>query len=366
MSKETEKEPSLADIDPMFADALKEKHEALKKPKSAEVTPAPKKVEVSEADRVFLDLLGAYGGERLARAMDAGVRRLPEPAAAPMRSAGFTTAGMGTPAAPRAPVAPALPQVAPPAGGPAGPVGGPASVVRVPQPLGVPGTYPTATGPGSATFNYGRAYGLPEIEAGRAMGTGKAPGEVWSMLENRQQGLNRIQQMGGGFTENPRFGGLMTPEQSVGSGPRSSFVQQPGGGIAPIPTPKPVPTAASAPGALDRFLMAGKGVGKAVMGSPFVSGVLGGLSTAEGVQEFMKRQAEGDVPGQIMAGAGALGGMTAMAPHPLAKIIGGSLSAASPLTLYLYDKIRNRPPEPLKPRVPEPGTNLPPTQFIPR
>ena len=84
MSKETEKEPSLADIDPMFADALKEKHEALKKPKSAEATPAPKKVEVSEADRVFLDLLGAYGGERLARAMDAGVRRLPEPAAAPM------------------------------------------------------------------------------------------------------------------------------------------------------------------------------------------------------------------------------------------------------------------------------------------
>ena len=366
MSKDTEKELSLADIDPIFAEALKEKAEAKKAPTSKKEPEKKQKLEISDADRVLYDFLASAAGQSLAKSMESGVRKLPESVAAPMRDVGFTTAGMGTPAAPRAPVAPALPQVAPPAGGPAGPVGGPASVVRVPQPLGVPGTYPTATGPGSATFNYGRAYGLPEIEAGRAMGTGKAPGEVWSMLENRQQGLNRIQQMGGGFTENPRFGGLMTPEQSVGSGPRSSFVQQPGGGIAPIPTPKPVPTAASAPGALDRFLMAGKGVGKAVMGSPFVSGVLGGLSTAEGVQEFMKRQAEGDVPGQIMAGAGALGGMTAMAPHPLAKIIGGSLSAASPLTLYLYDKIRNRPPEPLKPRVPEPGTNLPPTQFIPR
>ena len=380
MAKDTEKEPSLADIDPMFAEALKEKHEALKKPKSTESKPKPK-VEISEADRALYDLLGAYGGERLARAMDTGVRSLPEPVAAPMRSAGFDTAGMGTPRAPRVPPAPAAPaaplaQMTPPAGGPAGPVGGPASVMRAPQQLGVPGTYPTATGPGSATFNYGRAFGLPEIEAGRALGTGKEAGGVWDLLENRQQSLGKIQQMGGGFTENPRFGGLMTPEQSVGRGPRASFVQQPaipsspdlpGGrpaGMAPIPTPKPVPTTAPAPGALDRFLSAGKGMGKAVMGSPFVSGALGGLGAVEGAQEFYKRQQEGDVVGQALAGMGAAGGVAALAPHPLAKLIGGGLSAASPLTLYLYDKIKNRQPAPLQPRVPEPGTNLPPTEFI--
>ena len=81
---------------------------------------------------------------------------------------------------------------------------------------------------------------------------------------------------------------------------------------------------------------------------------------AESGQEFVKRQAAGDVPGQIMAGMGVAGGAAAMAPHPLAKILGGVLSAASPLSLYLYDKIKN-PPLP-KPRVPAPGTNLPPVE----
>lgn len=378
MAQDTEKELSLADIDPMFAEALKEKHEALKKPKQPEPKQKPK-AEISDADRALYDLLGAYGGERLARALDTGVRSLPEPVAAPMRSAGFETAGMGTPRSPRVPpAAPAAPlaQMTPPAGGPAGPVGGPASVMRGPQQLGVPGTYPAATGPGSATFNYGRVYGLPEIEASRALGTGKESGEVWDLLNKRQQALGRIQQMGGGFAENPRFGGIMTPEQSVGRGPRSSFAQQPAippnpdlpsgrpGGMAPIPTPKPVPTTAPAPGALDRFLSAGKGMGKAVMGSPFVSGVLGGLGAVEGAQEFYKRQQEDDVIGQALAGMGVAGGAAALAPHPIAKIIGGSLSAASPLTLYLYDKIKNRPQPPLEARVPEPGTNLPPIEFV--
>ena len=96
------------------------------------------------------------------------------------------------------------------------------------------------------------------------------------------------------------------------------------------------------------------------MGSPVVSGALGGLGAAESGQEFMKRRAEGDVPGQFMAGLGVAGGMAAMAPNPLVKILGGALSAASPLSLYLYDKIKN-PPLP-KPRVPELGTNLPPVE----
>ena len=96
-----------------------------------------------------------------------------------------------------------------------------------PTQLGTPGTFPKATGPGSATYNYARVYGLPEIEAGRALGTGKETGEVWDLLKNRQESLNRIQQMGGGFAENPRYGGLMTPQQSVGSGPRQSFTYKP-------------------------------------------------------------------------------------------------------------------------------------------
>jgi hypothetical protein len=211
----------------------------------------------------------------------------------------------------------------------------------------------------------------------------KKPGGVHDLTTQRREALNRIQSMGGGYVENPRYGGIMTPEQSVGSGPRASFVQQPavppapdlpGGrpaGLAPLPPPQPVsaippaplaPTAPPAPpkpGALSAALSGGK----AILNAPGVSGALGGLGAAESGQEFMKRRSEGDVPGQFMAGMGVAGGMAAMAPHPLAKILGGALSAASPLSLYLYDKIKNSSQPQV--RIPEPGTNLPPTEFLP-
>ena len=110
---------------------------------------------------------------------------------------------------------------------------------------------------------------------------------------------------------------------------------------------------------------------------------------AESGQEFMKRQAAGDVPGQIMAGMGVAGGGLAMVPNPMAKALGAALATASPLSLYLYDKIgapsdapelteqekmlNSRPafgmypqmPRPqLRPRVPALGTDLPPVEFM--
>jgi len=162
----------------------------------------------------------------------------------------------------------------------------------------------------------------------------------------------------------------MTPQQSVGSGPRESFRQNPAapGGMSQLPPAQPVsaappvPPAPPKPGALSTAFAGGK----AILNAPGVSGALGGLGVAESGQEFMKRQAAGDVPGQIMAGMGIAGGAAAMAPHPLAKILGGALSAASPLSLYLYDKIKNSQPPLPKPRVPELGTNLPPVEFIAR
>lgn len=347
-----------------FFDAEIKKIEAADKQakKDAEKKPA-KKVEVSEDDRMLYDLLGAYAGKRAAQAIDTGVRRLPEPAAAPMRSAGFNTAGMGPAGSPRmAPPPPPAPMSPPPAmgmpspvaGGPAGPVGGPASPL---QQMG-----------GSATANYGKAFGLTDIEANRALDMTKNPGGANDLINQRRQAMQKIQSMGGGFVENPNYGGIMTPQQSVGGGPRASFVQSPGapGGMSQLPPSAPVSAAPPAPpmpqkpGALSAALSGGK----AILGSPAVSGALGGLGVAESGQEFMKRQAAGDIPGQIMAGAGVLGGAASMAPHPLVKILGGALSAASPLSLYLYDKIKN-PPLP-KPRVPEPGTNLPPVEFIAR
>lgn len=50
-----------------------------------------------------------------------------------------------------------------------------------------------------------------------------------------------------------------------------------------------------------------------------------------------------------------------MAPNMKAKALGAFLATASPLTNYLRDKF-----SPLKPRIPEPGTNMPPVEMIPR
>jgi hypothetical protein len=125
----------------------------------------------------------------------------------------------------------------------------------------------------------------------------------------------------------------------------------------------------------------------AVLNAPGVSGALGGLGMAESGQEFMKRQAAGDVPGQFMAGMGVAGGALAMVPNPMAKALGAALATASPLSLYLRDKIglpsdapelteqdrmiNSRPafgmypqmPRPqLRPRTFAPGENMPPVE----
>jgi hypothetical protein len=403
MSKE---ETSLEDLDPIFKQAYiqKEKEEAVAKKSEAKgddkkslVETAKQELNIPEADRYLLDLLGAYGGKKTAQMLDAGVRRMPEPSAATMRDAGFGTAGLGPANQPRPPAPQGFaPPSAPPApnmgrpvvGGPAGPVGGPAS--------------PLTQMGGSGVFNYGKAFDLTDIEAGQALDMTKKPGGVHDLTSQRREALQRIQQMGGGYAENPRYGGIMTPQQSAGSGPRASFVQQPaitpnpdlpGGrqpGLAQIPTPQPVSTTPPAPPRPSPLSQAAgmlkQGAG-AVLNAPGVSGALGGLGMAESGQEFMKRRAAGDVPGQVMAGMGVAGGALAMVPNPMAKALGAALATVSPLSLYLRDKIgapsdapelteqdrmiNSRPafgmypqmPRPqLRPRIPAPGTNMPPVE----
>jgi hypothetical protein len=289
-----------------------------------------------------------------------------------------------------APTAPAAPGMARPvAGGPAGPVSaGPVSAL--PQKSG------------SGVFNYGLAFDLTPIEAGQALDMTKKPGGVHDLTSKRREALQTIQQMGGGFTENPNYSGLMTPDRSVGSGPRASFVQQPAippnpdlpsgrqPGLAQIPTPQPVSTTPPAPPRPSPLSQAAgvlkQGAG-AVLNAPGVSGALGGLGMAESGQEFMKRRAAGDVPGQVMAGMGVAGGALAMVPNPMAKALGAALATASPLSLYLRDKIgapsdapeqteqdrmiNSRPafgmypqmPRPqFRPRTFAPGENMPPVE----
>lgn len=321
--------------------------EAPKEEAPAEVTPPSEGDFQAQKTRMVVDLMGAGAGAAAAKGLDIGkniaqtgqaIRELP----GAIRGGGLPAVPMAPPGAPMAPPGAPMgaPMGAPVAGGPAGPVGGPAA------PAGGPPSVVRQGGPG--TFNYGKAFGLTDIEAGRALDMSKQPGGAQDLVSQRAQALQRIQQMGGGFAENPRYGGLMTPQGSAGAGPRASFVQSPGG-LSQIPTPQPVPTGPAPtgpqpPGALSRAAGATGRAAGAVLGSPVVSGALGGLSMAEQGQEFMERKQAGDVPGMAISGAGVAGGALQLVPNPAVKALGATISAASPLTMYLYDKLRTQPP----------------------
>lgn len=280
-----------------------------------------------------------------------------------------TAAAAAVPAAPAAPAGVTPPSTggaamrAPVAGGPAGPVSaGPVSAGATgPTRLGVPGTFPEAVGPGSATFNYARSYGLPEIEAGRALGTGSKPGETWDLLEKRRQALQTIQQRfpSGQFVENPRFGGIMTPEQGVGRGPRASYVTQapepvapgqpapatPAGALRQVPPPAPVATTPPPPGALERVMSGAKtaggvglDIGTRLLANPMVAGASGGASAVEAAQQFITGRREQDPIAQWVGGIS--GGLAAASMLPLPVKVRAAAAVGAPLSLYLYDKLK--------------------------
>jgi len=132
--------------------------------------------------------------------------------------------------------------------------------------------------------------------------------------------------------------GLITPQPvqpGVFTGGQLSISGQPS--VAP-PPPPPSPLSQAA-GAVKQ------GVG-AVLRSPIASGALGGLSMAESGQEAQKRVQAGDTTGAMIAGTGGLGGAMQIFGGPKLKTIGALISAASPLTLYLRENLKNQTPMP--------------------
>lgn len=259
----------------------------------------------------------------------------------------------GLPAGGTPPAAPA----AAPAALPAASTGAPqarAPSAGGPTQLGVPGTFPTATGPGSATFNYGRVYGLPEIEAGRALGTGKAEGEVWDLLNKRQQALTDIRQRfpGDTFVENPRYGGIMTPDQGAGRGPRQSFVSQPtaapgqppqSGGLRQLPPRQPIPTTPPPPSGLQTVIQDLRSLARPVVAGAAAAGryvvpplaLAGAGGEAADVYGELRKE-DPDYIKAALSGVAGVSGLAALAP-PLtipATVVGGSAA----LLNYLREK----------------------------
>lgn len=297
---------------------------------------ADKPIEVSEDDRLLLNLLGGMAGASVSgRLQNRYEKAIQDRIARLVSQVPAAPSAPNIPAAPGAPGAPGVPSAARPVG--------PASPIQ----LGEPGTYGRGVGPGQMTFNYGRAAGLPEIEAARALGMGSQSGEVHDLLQRRREALQTIQQRfpSSQFVENPRFGGVMTPDQGAGRGPRESFVQSQTGGMRSVPPPAPVPTAPPPAGALTRARQA-IGTGARVAGgtaldllsSPRVVGAGAGVGAAEAAQQYYGRRETDPVGAYLAAGTGALGGLAALPVLPMpARVL---LAGASPLTMYLYDKYK--------------------------
>jgi hypothetical protein len=221
-------------------------------------------------------------------------------------------------------------------------------------------------------YNYGKAAGLTDIEAGRALDMTKQTGGVHDLTTQRRQGLQRIQQLfpGEAYVENPRFGGLMTPDQGVGSGPRQSFVTQgaappgtpPGqpleGTLRQLPPRAPIPTTVPTPATSlldDAIAMLGKIArgGLRFVSSAPVAGALGGYGAVSNAEEAINRVEAKDVPGAAIAGAGTLGGLAALLPFRPLRSAGNITSAASPLALMALDRARKVRAEPTLTPTPE-------------
>lgn len=307
---------------------------AFAEPEAQEPQPLPVESPASEDDfmanknRIAVDLLGAGAGAVLSKGLDVA-----------------SNVGKTSEAIRQLPGA--LAAAKPVAGGPAGPVGGPASSgAKWLQNWG-------------GITKEGFSGGVPE--AAGQYNKMKPQGQIMQSLAKK---------------------GLITPQPvqpGVFTGGQLSISGQ--------PTPPPPPPQ---PGALSQATGAIKqGVG-AVLRSPLASGAMGGFSMAESGQEAQKRMMEGDTTGATIAGSGAFGGAMQMLPSPQMKVLGAMISAASPLTLYLRDNLQKQTPmpeptskelieaqkpafgfypnlvrqAPLQPRIPAPGTNLPPVEFI--
>lgn len=309
--------------------------EAAQGPEAVEAPPQPVDTPASESDfmankaRIAADVMGAGAGAALSKGLDVA------------KNVGETGAAIrGLPSA--------LASANPVAGGPAGPVGGPAN---------------------SSGAKWLQNWGGISKEGF----TGGVPDAAAQYNKMKPQG--QIMQ---GLAKK----GLITPQPvqpGVFTGGQLSISGQP-----PAPPPPP-----PQPGALSQAAGAVKQGAGAVLRSPLAMGALGGFSAVESGQEAQKRMASGDDTGAMIAGTGVGGGLMQMIPHPATRAIGAAISVASPLTLYLRENLKNQTPmpdpteqellaaqrpafgmypkpmtrPPLRPRVPAPGTNLPPVEF---
>jgi hypothetical protein len=266
------------------------------------------------------------------------------------------------PAAPgAAPGAPGASPVASPGAPAAAPQGAPGAV-RLAPPAGAADAGRMAAGQtGNMVYNYGKAAGLTDIEAARALDMTRQSGGVHDLSTMRREGTQRVQNLfpTESWRENPRYGGLMTMDQGVGQGPRESFAVQapvrdvppgtlmgpaappPEGALREIPRRVPVPTttAPQAPSGLEQVsqkfsnMMRPIGAGLAAV-SRYVAPpltVASAAGEAANIAQQMRRPSSSglDVLGQPMVAAPPERDYTSMGLSGL-NILGAGMSLFPP------------------------------------
>lgn len=196
-----------------------------------------------------------------------------------------------------------------------------------PTPAAAPGASPVVRNvPGSSgPANWTRAMGqnIPDVLAESAESMRKTdPRGGQAIIDRDIANMQKIRDIGAG-----RF-------QLSGSGPNQLMLPP------EVAESRPPPPQPKGPGVLSRVQ---SGLRQAFpIGKTSALGALGGLGMAEGARETQRRYEEDDMLGALLAGLGTVGSAGAMTPFPPARIAGTAAATASPLALYLYDKMRSR------------------------
>lgn len=344
-----------------FATPSAQPQAAETQPDAPEETDAQRNVRMQAAmdaqEKRQAQIIGAGAGAGISATRAAGS------GAGAVLQAGATRVGQGFRAGMQPPPAPlVMPGAAVPPGAlvtPGAPVPPPSpvpSVVRRPIPLGGPDGGRLAPGQtGTMPYNYAKSAGLTDIEAGRALDMTKQTGGVHDLTTQRREGLQRIQQLfpTETYTENPRYGGIMTPEQGAGGGPRQSFAARPAvaptpnmpqgqpGVLSQLPPRQPIPTAPIAPkppSGLDAVTSMFKGMMRPLATAAQVIGKYAlpplALASAAGeganiAQQMQKPEDQRDITGMALSGANILGSGLSM--YPPTMPVGIPLSIGSGL-----------------------------------
>lgn len=398
-------------------------------PKVEVIDPLDKKFEEEGQKELTRDEFGLYGA-----AAGAGASAL----AAGVPVATNTTAkvignilGQVQKAKSEASGIPAAATTPPPTGAPAGalPTGGAPAVPQTAAPASGLGARPPM-GPadggrmakgqtGVIPYNTAKALGVTDIEAGQALTNTKQPGGAWDIANKRGESLTKLQNMGmGNFVENPRYSGLMTLDQSVGSGPRESYTMRPAvapspdlpegrpAQLAPIPKAPAISTVAPPPpfpSGLDQVkTMFGNMMRQTSKVLPYVAAPAAGYSLGRDVADLYMGYEDApmnrdyvDLGLTALGALSTLGAYTPLAPAAIPLAIGAPTArnlrraliekANSPeeqefinreptaqelemarQPAFRYAKPMGQRPTkigpPLQPRMFEPGTNMPPVE----